>query len=101
MRVAVFELYDASGNLQVDLATRITKVLGQGDISPSGTTITSSGFGDGDIWCMILPVEQPEAKTVGSRPTIAVYNRGSAGGARIVIGGYDASAKFRAVWGIY
>lgn len=99
--MAVFELYDAAGNLQVDLATRITKVIGQGPIEAGGATITNPAFAEGDIWCMILPVENPEATRMGSRPTIAIYNRGSAGGARIVIGAYSASATFLAVWGIY
>ena len=101
MTDVVFELYRADGTLQIDLAARLTKVAGNGVIPASGMTITNPMFDDGEIWCQILPTESPEAMRVGQRPLVTVYQRGSTGGARIVIGSSNTSAPLRAIWGIF
>lgn len=99
MAEAVFQLFRADGSLQIDLATRITKVSGWGVLPNGGITITDPSFADGDIWFFIQPVLETELRAPRPLPDFTVYNRGQ-GTPRIVVGSYTGEQS-TAIWGIY
>lgn len=50
----VFELYNADGSLQLDLSSRITKLLGSLEISQAGS-FYSEGFSKGTLFYLFSP----------------------------------------------
>lgn len=48
------QVFDASGNVMVDLTTSITRVLGMADIGTSNGSITDTGFSTGIPWWVVL-----------------------------------------------
>lgn len=50
-----FQCWDASGNLLIDLPTRLTRVLGSTIITAGSTgNITDANFASGTIWWMVI-----------------------------------------------
>lgn len=66
------QCWDASGNLTVDITTRLTRVLGSQTIASGASgTITHAGFSTGTIWFLLFA---GSSTATGYCPVITVNN---------------------------
>lgn len=95
-----FELYNADGTLQLDINTRISKVLGSGEIQVAGGRLTDPGFNSGAIWFYFIQPISTSTDTSGSSPPFEIKNHWEPGGPLVTFSSLTP-AIMKIVWGIY
>lgn len=95
-----FELYNSDGSLQLNLNTRISKVLGYGQIQASGGVLTDPGFNEGSIWFYFIMPISTVTDTAGSSPPFTIINHWEPGGPSVTFTAIEPIV-IPIVWGIY
>ncbi|QHG64362.1 hypothetical protein [Pseudomonas putida] len=69
----VFEIYDASGNLTVDLASRVPRYLGQVTVDVTAGQVSHPAFAQGDAWYTMVPLNDNQDVYAGANyPAVTI-----------------------------